>query len=553
MNKEITKKRTRQFSSEAEDAVARDKESKSNIKQNGEGAISKKLKTEDFEFRETFESKELDKENYDDQSDVEYENMNLSEYERKREENLRDNAQFMASIGIHQAKYELDLSIDSKKTRQKISVKSQLNASPKLKKVFQPTRRSARIQRIDPTGVPLPPVVIEEPVDVNPRKPPENLEMEDILSADCNKERHLQFANSLKSLTAPTHPLEENSSASVSLKTFLQNFSKVQITEERVRKVVKSRIFSVAVHPTVDKILVGAGGKWGAVGLWDVNQGLSEDAAVLYYPHSNPVNCLEFSREDPEKLFSCGYDGTLRCGHFEKKIFENIYYTPEDEDLLLRSFTFLSPHILLVSQSDGNVAFIDTRTEGYKAEEMFRASLRDVRTVDIHPTQPDYIITAGLDSALCLWDIRNLRKAPKKIFSASSGRMLNSAYFSPVTGKYILSTSQDNALRIYDSSKLVSKLPCLYSIKHDTQTGRWLTKFRATWHPSREDLFVCGSMARPRRIELFSTNGKKVSSFEHFELINSVQSLNKFHPSLNVLVGANASGKLHVFTEEDKK
>lgn len=51
---------------------------------------------------------------------------------------------------------------------------------------------------------------------------------------------------------------------------FLQNFSKVQITEERVRKVVKSRIFSVAVHPTVDKILVGAGGKWGAVGLWDV-------------------------------------------------------------------------------------------------------------------------------------------------------------------------------------------------------------------------------------------------------------------------------------------
>lgn len=119
MNKEITKKRTRQFSSEAEDAVARDKESKSNIKQNGEESISKKLKTEDFEFRETFERKELDKENYDDQSDVEYENMNLSEYERKREENLRDNAQFMASIGIHQAKYELDLSIDSKKTRQK--------------------------------------------------------------------------------------------------------------------------------------------------------------------------------------------------------------------------------------------------------------------------------------------------------------------------------------------------------------------------------------------------------------------------------------------------
>ena len=54
------------------------------------------------------------------------------------------------------------------------------------------------------------------------------------------------------------------------LQTFCKTLAKMRLTPERVAKVVKDRIFSVTVHPSVEKLLVCAGDKWGKVGLWDV-------------------------------------------------------------------------------------------------------------------------------------------------------------------------------------------------------------------------------------------------------------------------------------------
>ena len=48
-------------------------------------------------------------------------------------------------------------------------------------------------------------------------------------------------------------------------------------------KVIGTRIFSLAVHPSEDKLLVFAGGKWGGVGLWDVNDTESERHGVEFF------------------------------------------------------------------------------------------------------------------------------------------------------------------------------------------------------------------------------------------------------------------------------
>ena len=37
---------------------------------------------------------------------------------------------------------------------------------------------------------------------------------------------------------------------------------------------------------------------------------------------------------------------------------------PEDEDVLLRNFSFITPSTMLVSQHDGSVVLVDTRTSG---------------------------------------------------------------------------------------------------------------------------------------------------------------------------------------------
>ena len=48
------------------------------------------------------------------------------------------------------------------------------------------------------------------------------------------------------------------------------------------------------------------------------------DGVVCYLPHSRPITCLEFPDFDPNKIYSCGYDGSLRCGDMQKEVFDEV-------------------------------------------------------------------------------------------------------------------------------------------------------------------------------------------------------------------------------------
>ncbi|VDI37243.1 Hypothetical predicted protein, partial [Mytilus galloprovincialis] len=123
---------------------------------------------------------------------------------------------------------------------------------------------------------------------------------------------------------------------------------------------------------------------------------------------------------------------------------------------------------------------------------------------------------------VCIWDLRKLKEKGKSqsLDELSHDKSINSAYFSPVTGKYILSTSLDDRIRIFNSENL-SSCNKEHSIVHDNHTGRWLTGFRANWHPTREDLFTVGSMSRPRQVE----NKKKMFSLQHYSQKGNIENL----------------------------
>merc|ERR1740129_1094090 len=101
---------------------------------------------------------------------------------------------------------------------------------------------------------------------------------------------------------------------------YLERISKITINPERVAKVVKERIFSVAVHPMETKVLAAAGDKWGGIGLWDVNdtEGVNNGVQV-WNPHTRPINCLTWDKFNPTCLVSTAYDGTVRCTDVEKQ------------------------------------------------------------------------------------------------------------------------------------------------------------------------------------------------------------------------------------------
>jgi len=153
-----------------------------------------------------------------------------------------------------------------------------------------------------------------------------------------------------------------------------------------------------------------------------------------------------------------------------------------------------------------------------------------------------------------LWDIRKFRdnrngkgEAPTPLTVQHAGKSVNSAFFSP-SGSTLLSTTMANTLDITKDAHLKNDetLVATKRVRHDNHTGRWLTTFMAQWHPSA-DIFVVGSMKRPRCIELFDSSGNELRAIQG-EALTAVASRCCFHPSLDklVLVGGNSSGRMTV-------
>ncbi|WAR02258.1 WDR76-like protein, partial [Mya arenaria] len=289
------------------------------------------------------------------------------------------------------------------------------------------------------------------------------------------------------------HPRPHSGPLDMKETLYIDRMSKARMSAESVAKVTPERSFSVAIHPGKSRLLAATGDKWGKLGIWDVEseESSESDGVVCYCPHSRPICGLEFPVFATHSVYTCSYDGSLRHGDLNKGIFDEVYSLPEEDDILLRNFSFTSPNTLLVSQNNGCVALVDTRTASACAEHTYELADRSLRTVSVHPTQKDYFCTAGVGGVVCVWDLRkvSVKKSKAIVRLEHSGRNLNSAYFSPSQQPH---------------RSLVDRIPC----KLAPCTGRC----------------VCDDT-----------------------YLGSVCSLNALHPTRDVVVGANSSGRLHVF------
>uniref|UniRef100_A0A2K6FD47 WD repeat-containing protein 76 n=1 Tax=Propithecus coquereli TaxID=379532 RepID=A0A2K6FD47_PROCO len=280
-------------------------------------------------------------------------------------------------------------------------------------------------------------------------------------------------------------------------KSYKANLNDMVISEDTVQKVTKGPIFSMALHPSATRTLVAAGAKFGQIGLWD----------LVYRNERSSFSSFDFLAEDASTL--------------------------------------------IVAHWDGNMSLVDRRTPGTSYEKLINSSLTKIRTIHVHPVHRQYFITAGLRD-VHIYDARrlNARGSQPLISLTEHTKSIASAYFSPLTGNRVVTTCADCKLRIFDSSCISSQIPLLTTIRHNTITGRWLTRFQAVWDPKQEDCFMIGSMAYPRRVEIFHETGKRVHSFLGGECLASVCSINAVHPTQYIMAGGNSSGKIHVFMSE---
>nr|XP_013801183.1 PREDICTED: WD repeat-containing protein 76 [Apteryx mantelli mantelli] len=419
----------------------------------------------------------------------------LSAYERKRLKNITENAKFFASLKLHESAARLH-KIATK-------VQSHVTKRAKPKKVEDETvrRRSMRLQRVEPSGVPVPEIPARPEAEEYPRVPAGPLSM--VPENQMENSKLTEEFLTMWTRISETKP-NDTEKRTCDVERYRASLNSMTLSEDNVKKVVKNRIYSMAIHPSESTIFVAAGDKFGQIGLWN----------VFHFD----LFCAQICRS--EESFS--------------------------------SFDFLEDNAstVIVGHWDGNVTVVDRRTPGTSSELSADIGFKRTRTVHVHPVNKQYFIAAG-SVDVCIYDVRYLKSSGNKPVSSLDGhtKSVASAYFSPVTGNRVVTVCADDKLRTYDTSCLSSTVAVLSTVRHNNNTGRWLTRFRAIWDPKQEDCFVVGSMARPRQIEIFRDTGKLLHSLYNVDYLGSVCSINVVHPTKNILVGGNSSGRLHVFKE----
>lgn len=493
-------------------------------------------------FEDSSYNEKMDNTSYSSLEKYVVKNDDISDYEKLRLKNIEDNRKMMLQMGLIDAKREFENYVH-KAVADKIK-KKETHKKKTRTPVVTPPQIRPRSQRIQNklTGSP---VLSETPLGT-----PE-------LEAEVYKPR-IRNTDAVLSMTVEDHDEEG------AWHDFLSNIgahlggeSETTLTEstESVAKemrqlclaalrtkVVSRRIQSLCLHPMESKLLVIAGCVDGSLGLWDVSSDLNP---LQFEPHSSPINCISV-RSDYNQLLTTSHDGTIRCADLQKSVFNLVYQTDEKKKVThLTWHCELSEQTLLVAEGSGCVSVIDLRdSDKCKPEMSIQCHPRSVRTVQVHPVKKDYFLTSSGVGECKIFDIRN-----KKVETSSllHKKGLTSAFFSP-NGTKVLTTSNDDRLRIFDVTTLDDpKEEC--KVLHDNHTGRWLSVFKAIWHPCSSDIFFIGSMQYPRRVQLYSATGallKEVKS-EDMTTITPVLSL---HPKLPIVTGGDSSGRVYVFTTQ---
>ncbi|KAH0458059.1 hypothetical protein IEQ34_013374 [Dendrobium chrysotoxum] len=264
-----------------------------------------------------------------------------------------------------------------------------------------------------------------------------------------------------------------------------------------VVKLHSRRVTSLEFHPTMNSVLL-SGDKKGQIGIWDYSK--PNEKTVYGSIHSCIVNNMKFDTRNDIMLYTSSSDGTISYTDLETGIGvllmdvnPNGWNGPSTWRMLYGMDINLDKGLLLAADNFGYLYLFDTR-EKVKIGESILIHRKGSKVVGLHcnPTQPDLLLSCGNDHYAHIWDIRRL-ETQSFLASLAHGRVVNSAYFSPHTGSKILTTSQDNRIRVWDSVFGNLNLPSR-EIVHSHDFNRHLTPFKAEWDPKdpSESLAVIG-------------------------------------------------------------
>ncbi|OLL25599.1 DNA damage-binding protein CMR1 [Neolecta irregularis DAH-3] len=370
---------------------------------------------------------------------------------------------------------------------------------------------------------------------------------------------------------------ETDNSAARDLATIRKAMGKLRLFDKWTPneiKITPDRIYSLQMFPTPDRRIVLAGDKLGNLGIWDVDGSRSdpdneddEKATELPLIHQFKLHASTISSfvNDPhsiQKLYTASYDSTIRSLDLVTGVSTEIY-VPELEDgeawgpLLSGVELYPNGNIMIFSNTNGSIGRRDLR-QPPASTNLYDLHEAKIGGISLHPLAPHLLVTSSLDRTMKLWDLRKISgskswKSSSSIGEYNSPLSVSCAYWNKDT---IVATSYDDTIRIFPHQNSVQWpvdhdlgiMKPEYTIKHDNQTGRWVTIFRARWHQnpaSGLQKFVVGNMKRS--IDIYSDTGDLLAQLSDPEKITAVPAVCQFHPTQEWLAGGTASGKICAF------
>jgi WD repeat-containing protein 76 len=335
-------------------------------------------------------------------------------------------------------------------------------------------------------------------------------------------------------------------------------------------KITPERVYALSFHPTKDKPIVFAGDKKGVLGFFDGSQEKpnyeddDEDAKIplpkvtALEAHNRTITSILVPEYDYNSVITSSYDSSIRCLDLQKLVSTQLWQPEDDEDDLEITCIDLpsdSKDVVVFSTMHGSLGRFDRRTK--EKAQIWGLIENKIGGFSLSPQAPHLAATASLDRTLKIWDLRMIKGKGASAHPALLGEhtsRLSVSHASWGRGGHIATSSYDDTVKIYNMSDAASwkqghdikdaNMEPSQSIRHNNQTGRWVTILKPQWQLNPADGINKFAIANMNRfVDVFDSNGKQLAQLEG-EGITAVPAVAELHPSHNWVAGGTGSGKL---------
>ncbi|CAN6629182.1 DNA damage-binding protein Cmr1p [Trichomonascus vanleenenianus] len=342
-------------------------------------------------------------------------------------------------------------------------------------------------------------------------------------------------------------------------------------------KLTTERIYSMAIHPSKEKRLVFAGDKMGELGLWDPDQSRpaefpaedeeeEEDPEVSSFKiHSRSISRIIYDPFNPQKMFTGSYDGSIRSldlTAIDASSEAFVYDSDPRDPVGISDFAIPERDTIYLTTLQGEFGIHDLR-EKPNVKKLFRCHEKKIGGFAVNPLSSHQIATASLDRTFKVWDVRYTKSTHGETIPHLYGEFQSRLSISCVdwnrSGQIVVN-GYDDKIHVFDMSEAAKSwkkdttfeanegpFAPKVTLKHNCQTGRWVSILKARWQESPADglhKFVIANMNR--YLDIYAANGRQLAHLGD-ERMTAVPAVAVMHPTEPWLVGGSASGKVYLW------